>query len=64
MLAIPAAQYFAIVVFIKLGVLIVIAVLVVAFAMAFSLCERHAAAGEKYRQGGGDSPFCYFHEDS
>jgi hypothetical protein len=64
MLAIPAAEYFAIVVFIKLGVLVFVAVLVVAFTMTFSLCKCDAAVGKKYRQGGRDGPFSYFHEDS
>jgi hypothetical protein len=63
MLTVPATQYFAIVVFIKSAVLVV-AVLVVAFAMTFSLCKCDAAVGKKYRQGGRDGPFSYFHEDS
>jgi hypothetical protein len=42
MLTVPATQYFAIVVFIKSAVLVV-AVLVVAFAMTMTLCERDAS---------------------
>jgi len=57
MFVVPADN-FAIMTFIELGVLIVIvAMFVVALAMTFSLCERDAPSGKKYRYCGGGNPF-------
>src|SRR5258708_20161920 len=65
MVVIPGAHRFTIAILIELGALVVIvAVLVVAFAMTVPLRERDAPAGENYRQCGAQSPFSYIHGNS
>jgi hypothetical protein len=64
MLVIPSAQNVTIVIFIKLGVLVVLAVFIMALAMALSLCKRDAATGKKYGYCDGGNAFSYYHENS
>src|SRR5712664_1917378 len=64
MLVVPSAQKLTIVISIKLGVLVSAAVFLMALAMSLSLCERHAATGQKYRCCDGSNPFSNFHENS
>src|SRR5258708_32191281 len=65
MVVIPGAHRFTIAILIELGALVVIvAVLVVAFATTVPLRERDAPAGENYRQCGAQSPFSYIHRNS
>src|SRR6267154_6609884 len=61
---VPSAQLLTIAILIKLGALVVIALLVVALAMALSLCERDTAAGKNHRDGDAGNPFSYSHWNS
>src|SRR6266852_432462 len=64
MVVVPSAQNLTVKIFIKLGLLVIVAVFVMALAMSPSLCERDAAAGKKYRCCDGSNPFSNFHENS